>query len=395
MLNERRLFVVVAVAATALRFAHIATSLGSTDAYLWSLWAGLLEHAGVLRSYQFDEFVNHPPLGLTIALACSRLARTLGLQFIDVFRGVQVLADLVTAVALVRLARGGDNGEWRVAPALFFLLSPGAIFISGFHCNSDPLMMMFVVLAATAAVSSRPITAGVLLACAIGIKIVPLLLGPLFLLVAFRDARSRLRFVASAAITGLVIFVPALLVSGPLFLQRVFGYSGMVRGWGLPVVSYLFEQASGWSGVTAITLRVLPFVELAAVCLLAVVAFRRRLTVLDLPSLLGTTLLAILVLAPGFGLQYLFWPLPFLWFVLPRPWPLAIHGAIGAYLFGVYTVWSGGWPWWYAERAPSVEMSRLLSTFAGLVWLLLVLVTILALRRVFAASPAQIAEEVP
>lgn len=392
MLNERRTFVVVVIAATALRLAHTATSLGSTDAYLWTLWVGLLEQVGVLRSYRYDEFVNHPPLALAIAQACGRLGSAIGLQFVDVFRGLQAAADIVTAGALVRIASLSGSSGFRSAAAVAFLLSPGAIFISGFHCNSDPLMMMFVALAAAAAQSERPIVSGIFFAAAVGIKIVPLLLGPLFLVVAFREARARVRFLGAAAAVSALIFVPALVVNGPLFIQRVFGYSGMVRGWGLPVVGYVLEKTFGWTGLTTASLTMLPFVEIVAVLAIAILAWRRGLGTESLARLLGATLLVVLVLAPGFGLQYLFWPLPFLWFALRRPLPLAIHGAIGAYLFGVYTAWSGGWPWWYAERAGSVEISRLLSTLAGVLWLILAIGAVAALRLAFAAPSPEARE---
>ena len=385
MLNERRTFVVVVIAATALRLAHTATSLGSTDAYLWSLWAGLLDQAGVLRSYQYDQFVNHPPLALAIALACGRLAETIGLQFVDVFRGLQSAADIVTATALVRIATLTKTAGNRYAPAIAFLLSPAAIFISGFHCNTDPLMMMFVALAAMAALADRPLVSGTLFALAVGIKIVPLLLGPLFFLAAFREGRARIRFVAAGAAVSALIFGPALIVSGLPFVQRVFGYSGVVRGWGLPVVCHVLEKTFGWSGLSTGALKVLPIVEIAAVLAIAVVAWQRRLDTRSLPQLLGATLLIVLVFAPGFGLQYLFWPLPFLWFALDRPFPLAVHGAVGTYLFAVYTAWSRGWPWWYAERAASVEISRLLTTGAGVLWLVLIVAATLALYPLFVA----------
>lgn len=389
LMSQRRLLLVAALVATALRLLHTATSFGSADAYFWSRWVALIDQVGILRSYRFEELMNHPPLGLALAAACNRLASALELDFVHVFRTLQTLADLVTAVALVRIAGMVGPAETRIEPAIVFLLSPGAIFISGFHGNSDPSMMMFVTLAVAAALSGRPFLSGVLFACAVGIKIVPLLVGPLFLLVAFRDHRERLRYLAGAGLTAAVIFLPAVFVSGDVFLRQVFGYSGMLPGgWGLVIIAQLIGATTGWSGASSLTLRVLPVLAIAVLTALAIAAWRKGAGSAALPRLLGLSLILLLVLAPSYGMQYLFWPLPFLWFIGGRRFALITHGAIGIYLFAVYTAWSGGWPWVYAVRAdPSLVISRMLPLFIMAIWLVLSAAAVIGLRKAFLSAP--------
>ena len=52
--------------------------------------------------------------------------------------------------------------------------------VSGFHGNTDPVMVMFLVLAAHMCLKERPILAGLFLALSCQIKIVPLLFVPIF-----------------------------------------------------------------------------------------------------------------------------------------------------------------------------------------------------------------------
>ena len=388
MPTERRVFIAAIVAGTVLRVAQVATSLGSFDALLWSNWAELIARVGVLRAYQFSELMNHPPFVLLIAATIDRMGAAVGITFADAFRLLQIAADLVTAFALVRIGTrvcppsAAETPRARgTAAALVFYLSPAVIFISAFHCNSDPLMMMFVVLAVLAAIEARPAWCGALLACAVGVKIVPLLVGPLFL-IAFRG-RHRLQFLAAAVVTFAAIFLPGLVVSGPLFLERVFGYTGMVRSWGIPLIGQLLERFAGFGGIRAAT-PLLPSVMLLAVASIWVLAARSVAgEPARLPQSIGAAWIVFLFLAPGFGLQYLYWALPFAFFTLPRVTVIAVHGVLSIYLFVVYTAWSGGWPWWFADRAKSADDIRTIVVWGLGSWLLLGVAGAIAVWRLY------------
>ena len=62
----------------------------------------------------------------------------------------------------------------------------------------------------------------------------------------------------------------------------------------------------------------------------------------------GTIALAFLALAPGFGVQYLAWLVPFVAGIGPGA-SVLFHAASGAFLFRVYTFWCGGFPWDHAD----------------------------------------------
>ncbi len=382
-MSARRLFIAAIALGTLLRLVQLATSLGTLDALLWFNWATLIERVGILRSYQYNAMMNHPPLVLLIARGVNAIGSACGLEFNDSFRLLQCAADVVTALLLVGIARTfGAKNEY--AAAAMFFLSPAAIFISAFHCNSDPLMMMLLTAAVLMVVRERPAIAGVLLALAVGIKIVPLLVGPL-LLFALRGTKARLLFLATAAVTSAIIFVPGIVVSGPLFLRRVFGYTGSPTGWGWMLLGVLIGKLTGFRGL-ALAAQYLTYVMVAALGALWVAEWKRDDRRERLVQMVGVGYLVVLFLARGFAVQYLFWILPWLGFTLPRRAALALHGLVSVLLFMLYTFWSYGWPWWFA-RASRTPQEGAIAAYVGLVvWAAMGAAALYSIRRRYSSS---------
>jgi hypothetical protein len=332
-----------------LRAVQLATSIGTVDASNWLRHVLYVEQLGVLRCYPASRLINHPTLGLEVAYWSWKLGGAIGLQFFDVFRIVMCAADVVTALALAAIARSvGANRVW---VALVFFLSPAAIFISAFHCNSDPLMVMFIVLALLAAVREKPVLAGVLIAAAVGIKIIAFAALPL-LLFAFRGWKPRARFLVAAAIVGAVIFVPPVIVSGWVAIRNIFGYTGWRGAWGfhllLNIIGFAVPQAVPQDSSTYLT----PLLIVAMLTLWCVEAWRARheaIAPARLIRVVGLAFLLVLFLGPGFGVQYLMWILPYPALFLRRAFAVILHALVSAFLFAVYTSWSHGWPWLWAS----------------------------------------------
>lgn len=392
MTNGRRFFLFAIASGTLLRIVQTATSLGSLDALMWFRWVELVERTGILRSYLYSELMNHPPLALFVARAVNAAGVACGLEFNDSFRIVQAAADIGTALLLVRIARVlGAKNEY--AGATIFFLSPATIFISAFHCNSDPLMTMLLAAAVLMVLEQRPIAAGVVLALAVGIKILPLLVGPL-LLFALRGVRARALFLAAAIAVSAAIFVPGFVVSGPLFFTQIFGYQGMTTGWGWSLV---FGYTGKWTGHRELS-RIVPamsWVMVAALVALWIAELRRpssvqssalRRPLSPLPQVIGISYLIVLFFAPGFGVQYFFWVLPWLAFALPRRAALAMHGLISAFAFTVYTVWSKGWPWWFANGSSSPAAAQMTANVGLIVWVAMGAAALYALWRRYSSS---------
>jgi hypothetical protein len=353
--RERRILIAVIVAGVVLRVLHIATSMGSADSVTWMRNVIATERFGILGAYLHDPGLNHPPLGLALARWTSETGALIGLQFHDAFRLLQTLADVVTTLALARL------GLWAAGA---FVLSPASIFITGFHCQSDPLMTMFLVLAITL---RNPIATGVMIGVAAGIKIIALVAFPLILL-RFRG-RDLVRYSVAAAAVLTLVFAPAVLATGWVVLRNVFGYTGLTVSWGLNYVLPLTPEAR----------RVVTFALLALLALLWFWQLRRRGR--DTERVVGIALLLVLVLAPGFGVQYLFWPLPFLALLLRRWEAVAMHAILSAFLFAMYTAWSGGWPWWFGVHSAGVAGVQ----WAVGVWVALAAALAISLQRLRAA----------
>ncbi|HVE71644.1 MAG TPA: hypothetical protein VNI54_09775 [Thermoanaerobaculia bacterium] len=354
--RERRILIAVIVVGVLLRVLHLVTSVGSADSVTWMRNVMNTERYGILGAYLHDPGLNHPPLGLAIARWTSDLATAIGLQFNDAFRLLQTLADAGTAIALLRL-----GGLWAASA---FMLSPAAIFITGFHCQSDPLMTMFLVLAI---VARRPWMAGLMVALAAGIKIIALIALPLVML-RFRG-RDILLYLSAATAVLVAVFAPAVAETGLTVLGNVFGYTGLTVSWGLNFILRLTPDMR----------RLVTLALLGLLAFLWVVQLRKRY---DTARVVGIAILLVLVLAPGFGVQYLFWPLPFFALMLRRHEALAMHGVLSAFLFATYTAWSGGWPWWFGSNSAGVAGVY----WAFWVWIALLIATAIAIRRIYSSS---------
>ncbi|HUP47116.1 MAG TPA: glycosyltransferase 87 family protein [Thermoanaerobaculia bacterium] len=369
-------FALLILSGIVIRVLLITTSIGTNDILNWMTFGRLVDNVGIGPSYGRIAEVNHPPLSLWIVLLLEKIRLATSIETGDLLRLTQVVFDLAAVAALVDIGRSiGHEMPQRLA--LFYFLSPVSIFITGFHGNTDPAMvaLLLISLALLVRSPSRPLLAGLVFALAVGIKIVPLLLLPLLLL--WRP--DRIRFAAGAAAGGAAIFLPFLPTGGMTMLRQIFGYNTQGGNSGLayflgtmseavpPLQPVMISLALGWIAIAK-------YVIVAAVILYAVALTRRGQR--DSATLLagiGTTLLIILSLGPGGGVQYLLWPIAFLPFALGRIERLVVLASYSVAQFTVYTIWSDGFPWWYADstiRRPWIDVSLLgnaifLLTFAA------------------------------
>jgi hypothetical protein len=394
-LLERRTFWLLALFAVAVRIALIATTYGTNDAGFMAVSVDLVRRVGISRSYAHTAMMNHPPFSFAYMRVIDMLANALGIAFVDVFRFFQVLADVVAAIALFRIGRRTSVEHGR-SLALFLLLSPGAAFISGFHCNTDATMVALVCVAAAA-------MSGTALALATGIKIVPFLFAPIF--VMSLPAGKAIRFAAAFIITAIVIFVPPIIIGGPIVARVVFGYrGGLPYEWGIPGVAFalsrtvpalhtigqnvmLFWRAyGGWfayAGILAVWLLVYRTKASRAEARGHTEAMLHAIEIM---------LLMVLALAPGFGVQYIGWLIAFLPFAFSWRGAILMNAAISLFLFVTYTVWSGGWPWWFADITRAGP-HRWVAAGAGYVmWAIVCGALVVSVRRFTAATRSETAD---
>lgn len=308
------------------------------------------------------EPMAHPPAMLTLWTAVQYAQNVSGVPFRFWFRVLTTLAFLASAVLVWRLANA--------KAAIYYALCPTAIMISGFHGNSDPLVVAMVLTAVYAAeCRHRPGWAGVCYGIACSIKV-----WPLFLVVAFmfglKTGRDRLRFGVLAVATAAALAFPYILADPALILSKVFSYRSDSGRWGL----------SQWPAYVPIG------VPLAFLAVVATAIYLRKREA-SLTCLVGWSILLFLVLTPGFGIQYLAWILPFC-FLFGGRVTAAVYAISSVFLASLYTYLSGGLPWYFADMLITRAGSPAITYFAELCWLTLAVSAVTSLRSAHPRMPA-------
>src|ERR1043166_4904819 len=127
---------------------------------------GLMQYPGGSRVNPF----NHPPFIIHALRFVNLVSFQTGLAFETVFRSFTSLADVGTAIVTYYILR---REQIFSAPAfLLYLLAPATMVISGYHGNTDTVMIFFVLLAAL--LIPTPWLAGIAFGMALNIKIVPI-----------------------------------------------------------------------------------------------------------------------------------------------------------------------------------------------------------------------------
>lgn len=302
-------------------------TVGSDDALTWEHDLNALRTTGFAELYrsgvQYSSPVMpllppqafiHPPAVLHGLKSLGMLQDQTGLPLRFWLRSTCALADAATLGLLWRMF-GNRAPLWIVA------LSPVTILISGFHCNTDPIMMFFLVAAVFFAERGRAGRAGVAFGLACGVKLMPLIFAPAILL-CLPEIRLRLQWLAVSAVVWIAISLPYLAQEPTLILRTMLGYGSSTGLWGFSLLSTvlggnrIYDPAAKWIALLAAA-----FVPLIV---------KRRLFAQS-----GLIAFCFLLLSPGFGLQYLAWTLP--WTVLLRRRAvLAYHVVMGMIVLTIY-----------------------------------------------------------
>src|SRR5581483_9283338 len=153
---------------------------------------------------------NHGPLAAWLLAAINALHDRGIAGYPFLIRAPACLADFVTAVLLFELVRRVRPLREALLAAALVAFSPVLLVVSGFHGNTDPVVVMFVLAAAYLLLVRRsPLAASIAFGLAVSVKLVPLVLVPALLLAAMRLRRAAvLRFLAGGAVVFAVLWVP-------------------------------------------------------------------------------------------------------------------------------------------------------------------------------------------
>lgn len=373
----------ILIGGLALRAAVIAFTGGTSDLWLWDLFAKALDQYG-LAAYAHVERLNHPPLGAFLVWALYKLG-----PLAITLRAFQALADVVAAVSIYKIAQR-LNVAPRFAAGLYFL-SPVAILTSSFFCNTDSTLVALIATAVLLLITRRYALAGLVLACACGIKIVPVLAFPLFFLAA-KD--GRLRLTAAFAATSGAIFLPVLAYAPVSFIHNVLGYRGSGEMWGLALPATVGGAAAtllGFSYLRGLLYHLGDiYIAVTRYCVLAIVALvtwlGRNVDEVRFPAALTLLFLGAITVAPRATLGYFLWFLPFLPFTFKRSLTLTIHTVASLQLIADYRLFSLGTRPWFVNlgRTDPSWLGRAIDVLGIPLWCLCIwsLVTgLIAMKR--------------
>jgi hypothetical protein len=227
----------------------------------------------------------------------------------------------------------------RPGALLLLALNPVDILLSGVQGNTDCLCAAFSLLSAFLLEKRRPGLSGLALAAALNVKLIAVVMVLPFLLSI--QGKGALRFLLGLT-AGALPFLLVLVQDAASVYRNVIDYNSSIAGWGIHLLfilsqkqlmpelslrAYLFYLATG------------RYFVLAASAVLGLVARRlRRWNTYELGAL---SFSVFLVIAPGFGLPYLLYPLYFLFASRLR---VAVEYSLlaSAFLFPYPLVWDGG-----------------------------------------------------
>jgi hypothetical protein len=348
------------------------TTYGTNDVYAWERFARWSALFGS-RLYNIDPAFNHPPSMIHVLAAMMWLAKTTGIAFPFWLRLPAIVADaaglwVVSRIFADRLSEPAVR--WGL---LLLALSPALILVSGFHGNTDPVVMFFVLLSVwfTQPGGERDWQSGAAFGAAMCIKILPVIVLPV-LFFCRPGLRRRAVFSITAAAVMIVCWSPYLFRDPAGIVHRVLGYQSIYGHWGLSWFVCQFPWfRDSWHDAFQ---KYGSFVTIGVIAVSAFVVNRSR-TKLTVYAQVGAALFFFLAVCSGFGVQYLAWIVP--WTVGVSTVPVAFFTlASGAFLFLVYNWWAGGFLWYLADSNYVGDFTPHLNYFLTLCWVSVIMLAI-------------------
>ena len=374
----KRTLHLILLSAIAFRIALLFVSIGSNDIRTWNGYGDQISTHGLRYLYDNVALFNHPPLAGVYAWAVSVASSTFGIPFYWLFKFPMLLADLFSAYliySLIQVTSADRSDRTGIIGGTLYVANPATALISSYHGNTDALCACFCVLAYWLMIAkSRPLLAGIAAGLALNVKIiaVPFLL-PFLILAADNKARKTILVGGSIAIMPIVL--AAYLLGAP-FIHNVFHYQSKLEFWGITALLCTFFSTVGTDTVAAIRL-LRSYQDLGRYLIVLTVLvgnlalLRRKYPHRSTAGYLWATG-TFIILAPGFGLQYLIYPLTAAFISnWRRAFYLSLHVAI--FLVSVYSDFLETLlPLESVHTTPFLGLSAVLgiSVWAHFVWLI-------------------------
>ena len=349
---------------------------GTNDITSWYLYAGLIEKVGTFKIYSVIGLYNHPPLISWILKLIICLEHTTHLSFPYLFRVLPIVADFFSVIVIWALLEKYDAKNKAVI-CVICALNPINFLISGFHGNTDPIFILFILFSLLLIEENKIVPAGLIYGLSLCIKIVPLILIPMFFF-SLRSKQKIVLFFFSSLLIPLITYTPYLIYDYHSVVRNIFSYNSY-PAWGL---GHLLDSVSKNLNINILVRHISDGILQKYTAGFRVIFFVAQIVLLrgltktgkfDLMKLSFLSISLFLILTPGFGVQYLSWLSYFAIAVFP------IIGSIyvllgGITLWRIYLSWGGGLPPYYANSWTS---GLWMGDFSLLVlWLLIIIMLI-------------------
>ena len=358
---------------------------GTEDIHRWAGFALAVGQRGPVGIYGINfgrlngELYNHPPLVGYYLEAVNKLSGV-GVPLRVTIRAVSSAADLISSLLAFEIIRRRRSLLQSTICGIAVASSPVLFLISGYHGNTDPLFVMFVLLGSFLILDKRmALSGGVALGLAIGIKLVPIVVLPTIAVYLVRYSQELLpRAAEGFAVTFTLTWGPAILHQWDGLKQNVLAYAGNNdRPWGL----VRFAGALHWSWVSEFMIGYGRYVVLLLSALIPAALTWKRPKVAMESVAMG--LVAFLILSPAFAVQYLAWAVAAAF--LLDIWTAALYNILGGLiLYQIYDYWNGGLPW--NQMAAGRLFTPYQVALLALLWAVLVAVLVRGAQRAISSS---------
>ena len=372
------------VIALVLKMVISLNALGTNDVQSFYVFGHSLSEHGLQWTYAHYKSFNHPPLVAYFLRAIYTLSniplfQQNGFTFPFLLRFPGIIADFIVVLLLLQFR---TEFSLPTSSLMVLALSPVTLMVSGFHGNTDSVMIMFLVLAACMCLRERSILCGLFLALSCQIKIIPLLLLPIFACFWY-SRRATLRFfVPFAAACILLCLVPV--ITFPVsFIKNVVAYGSI---WGLWGISF-WLRLTGIRDFCLVDYHDLTLAEnivgtaLKALIVAGVIVLawrRRNLSGYELYKSIAYAWIVFFLLTPGAAAQYMAWMVPFVILLSPTMF-VCLTLSSSVFLFVFYNTLAGKFPWYLAVSTPA--LADRIAPWALWPWAVLICIIALSWKR--------------
>jgi len=207
----------------------------SSDVSLFRFWSQKAAE-DLFHIYQGEFFLDYPPFYMYILFLIGKTAELLGLMggeplYLLLLKLPSIVADLVTAYLLYRLARNKIPGNWPMIIAIIYVFNPAVFINSAIWGQVDSFLVMFLALGFILLNSGKPELSGLPLAAAILIKPQGLILLPVvfYEFVLKKDRRVFIKTLIIGLLSCIIIILPFALNNEPSWIFKL--YLGTAEGY--------------------------------------------------------------------------------------------------------------------------------------------------------------------